>query len=107
MPETKVKKRRKTAFEDLDGDSDSDFESDEESDTEKEQQPTQVFSFADGSERLIDIDTSNKERQHEAATEARPSPPDVDSSEEHEASNPGATLRPGVAENGLLRSGRV
>ena len=59
MPETKVKKRRKTAFED----SGSDSLSDEESDTEKEQQPTPIVKFANWLERSIDVDASNKARQ--------------------------------------------
>ena len=62
ITETKVKKRHKKAFEDLDSDSDSDSESDEESDTEKEQQPTPRVRLSNGSERSMNIDASNKER---------------------------------------------
>ena len=44
--------------------------------------------LANGSERSIVIDASNGERQHEGATEARPSLLGAESSEDSEASSP-------------------
>ena len=72
-PETKVKKRRKKAFEDSNSDLDSDSESDEESDIEQEQQLIPRVRLAGVSERSTDVDAPNKERHHEGAAEARPS----------------------------------